>query len=275
MIDWNAQEIAIAAGRSGDPAMCAAYRTGDVHMAVAIAAHLAPPGATKDTHPAERDRAKTVSLGTNYGISAHGIAAALDMSLAEGQQILQGHRQTYPVFWRWVTHIVDTAMLTNRITAPMGWRMRIVGEPNPRTIQNWLMQASGAEMLRVAVVKMVQAGLTLCATAHDAILIEAPLERLEAEVALAREIMERVSMSFTCGLVVRTDAHELRPGERYLEKRGRKMWELIMALLAEAEAEDAEQPERTETGEAGPEGYAETGRQDPSCLTRRRWPTSA
>ena len=44
MIDWSAQEIAIAAGRSGDPRMCAAYQTGDVHMAVAIDAKLAPAG---------------------------------------------------------------------------------------------------------------------------------------------------------------------------------------------------------------------------------------
>jgi DNA polymerase-1 len=47
MIDWSAQEIAIAAGRSGDPRMCNAYRTGDVHMAVAIDAKLAPVGAIK------------------------------------------------------------------------------------------------------------------------------------------------------------------------------------------------------------------------------------
>jgi hypothetical protein len=108
-------------------------------------------------------------------------------------------------------------MLTSSITAPMGWRMHVVGEPNPRSVQNWMMQASGAEMMRAAVVKMVLAGLTLCATAHDAIMIEAPLDRLADDVALAREIMERVSLSFTRGLLVRTDVRLLRPGERYLE----------------------------------------------------------
>ena len=117
------------------------------------------------------------------------------------------------------------------MTTPMGWRMQIVGEPNPRAIQNWAMQAGGAEMLRAAVVKIVQAGLTLCATAHDAIMIEAPLDRLTEDVALAREIMERVSLSFTHGLLVRTDARVLRPGERYLEPRGIRMWQLVTELL--------------------------------------------
>jgi hypothetical protein len=220
LIDWNAQEIAIAAGRSGDPRMCDAYRTGDVHMAVAIDAHLAPPGAVKATHPAERERAKAVSLGTNYGISPYGVAAALGVPVAEGRELLLAHRRAYSVFWRWLTNTVDTAMLTNTIIAPMGWCMQIVGEPNPRAIQNWMMQATGAEMLRAAVVKMVQAGLTLCATAHDAI-----------DVALAREIMERTSLSFTRGLRVRTDVRVLLPGERYLEPRGRRMWETVMSLM--------------------------------------------
>ena len=62
MLDWSAQEIAIAAGRSGDPRMVSAYLTGDVHMAVAIDAKLAPSGASKATHPVERERAKAVSL---------------------------------------------------------------------------------------------------------------------------------------------------------------------------------------------------------------------
>ena len=199
MLDWSAQEIAIAAGRSGDPRMVSAYLTGDVHMAVAIDAKLAPSGASKATHPVERERAKAVSLGTNYGISPYGIAAALGIPVAEGRDLLRAHHDAYPVFWSWLTHTVDTAMLTSSITAPMGWQMQVVGEPNPRAIQNWMMQASGAEMLRAAVVKMVHAGLTLCATAHDAIMIEAPVEGLAEEVALAREIMERVCSASPAG----------------------------------------------------------------------------
>jgi hypothetical protein len=234
MIDWSAQEVAIAAGRSGDPRMCDAYRTGDVHMAVAIDANLAPPGATKVTHPMARERAKSVSLGTNYGISPHGVAAALGIPLAEGRQLLQAHREAYPVFWQWIGRTVDTAMLTSCIAAPMGWRMQIIGEPNPRAIQNWIMQATGAEMLRAAVVYMVRSGLTLCATAHDAIMVLAPLDRLSNDVALAREIMERVSLSFTHGLLVRTETKVLLPGERYLEPRGRRMWELVIGLLQDA-----------------------------------------
>ena len=85
-------------------------------------------------------------------------------------------------------------------------------------------------MLRAAVVYMVRAGLTLCATAHDAIMIEAPLDRLDADVALAREIMERVSLSFTRGLLVRTEARLLRRGA-LPGAAGERMWRLITDLL--------------------------------------------
>jgi DNA polymerase I len=167
------------------------------------------------------------------------VAAALGIPVAEGRQLLQAHREAYPVFWNWLTLTVDTAMLTSVITAPIGWRMQIVGEPNPRAIQNWMMQAVGAEMLRAAVVYMVRADLTLCATAHDAIMIQAPLDQLADHVALAREIMERVSLSFTRGLLVRTDVRILRPGQRYLEPRGERMWRLVTDLLGGDDGSDA------------------------------------
>jgi hypothetical protein len=235
MIDWSAQEIAIAAGLSGDERLRAAYASGDLHMETAIVTGLAPPGATRETHPLERERIKPVSLGTGYGISARGVAAAIGVSRAEGRMILEAHRRAYPVFWRWLQRTVDSAVLMGEMTAPMGWHMAITGDPNPRTLQNWMMQATGAEMLRAAVVKMMQIGLTPCALAHDAIMVQIPVERMNIDIAQAQEIMERASLSFTSGLRVRTTARVLLPGQRLLEKRGERMWSLMLKLLAEVE----------------------------------------
>jgi hypothetical protein len=100
-------------------------------------------------------------------------------------------------------------------------------------------------MMRAAVVKMVRAGLYLCATAHDAIMIQAPLESLKTDVALAQSIMERISLSFTQGLLVRTEAKVLRPGERMIEKRGERMWSLVIDLLANVETYEMHQRHQT------------------------------
>src|SRR5262249_16078192 len=54
ILDWKAQENAIAAAESGDQRMIEDYLTGDPHIAFARNSGLAPPGATKETHPEER-----------------------------------------------------------------------------------------------------------------------------------------------------------------------------------------------------------------------------
>ena len=51
------------------------------------------------------------------------------------------------------------------------------------------MQANGAEMLRIACILMTEVGIRVCAPVHDAVLIEAPLEELEARIQQAQELM--------------------------------------------------------------------------------------
>ena len=46
-LDWNAQEIGLMAGQSGDPFMIADYQAGDPHWGFGVRAGLVPPGANK------------------------------------------------------------------------------------------------------------------------------------------------------------------------------------------------------------------------------------
>ena len=55
------------------------------------------------------------------------------------------------------------------------------------------MQANGAEMLRFAIIFMIKDGIEVCAPVHDAVLIEAPLEELEAKVKKAQYLMAKAS----------------------------------------------------------------------------------
>ena len=56
---------------------------------------------------------------------------------------------------------------------------------------NFPMQANGAEMMRLAAIASTEAGVEVCAPVHDAFLITAPLDQLDADVALMRELMSR------------------------------------------------------------------------------------
>ena len=45
------------------------------------------------------------------------------------------------------------------------------------------MQANGAEILRLACCYMIEAGIRVCAPVHDAVLIEAPIRKIEEEIS--------------------------------------------------------------------------------------------
>ena len=55
------------------------------------------------------------------------------------------------------------------------------------------MQANGAEMLRLACCLATERGIEVCAPVHDAVLICAPLERLDADVARMQDAMREAS----------------------------------------------------------------------------------
>ena len=69
-------------------------------------------------------------------------------------------------------------------------------------------------------------------------LIEAPIARIETEVARMQEIMRRASRivlnTEASGTIeLRTDVKIVRYPERYSDRRGAAIWEKIMLQLAE------------------------------------------
>ena len=99
-MDYEQQEFGIAAALSGDPAMCAAYRSGDPYLAFARQAGAIPPDGTRTTHGAIRDAFKACALAVQYGMGADSLAMRLGRSPAAARDLLRLHRQAYPVFGR-------------------------------------------------------------------------------------------------------------------------------------------------------------------------------
>ena len=233
--DWSSQEIAIAAALSGDELLWDAYHTGDPYLAFAIAAGLAPPDATKQTHKAIRNRCKAVVLGTNYGMSAYGVAQAAKIHELEAKALLQKHRETYRKFWAWAENNKDRGLLGLKLETCFGWPIQVTaGDAKPNTFLNWPMQAHGAEMMRIACILAVERGIKLCAPIHDALLIEAPLGQIDSEVVRLKECMAEASEAVLGdGKVCRVDADIVRYPGRYMDEHGQEMWDQIMGLLAQ------------------------------------------
>lgn len=233
--DWSSQEIAIAAALSGDELLWTAYESGDPYIAFAIQAGLAPQGATKETHKDIRNRCKSVVLGTNYGMSAYGVAQAAKIHELEAKVLLQKHRETYRKFWAWAENNKDRGLLGLKLETCFGWPIRVTsGDVKANTFLNWPMQAHGAEMMRIACILAVERGIKLCAPIHDALLIEAPMDQIDSEVVRLKECMAEASEAVLGdGKVCRVDADIVRYPGRYMDEHGQEMWDQIMGLLAQ------------------------------------------
>jgi DNA polymerase I len=230
-VDWSAMEFAIAGALSGDEAMMRAYTSGDPYLGSAVAMGYAPLGATKATHGALRESFKVVILATQYGMGDLTLAGRLGISTIEAQEILQQHRRVYAQYWQWSEAWLHRALTDGRMWTCYGWTRHLDHSDSINSLQNWAIQSHGAEILRVACVLADKYGLCLMGTVHDAILIEAPVERIDRDVALLQEIMRRASRVVLSApgreFALRSDAAIVRYPDRYSDKRGIGMWRKV------------------------------------------------
>jgi hypothetical protein len=164
-------------------------------------------------------------------MEANSLASRIGGSPALARDLLRAHRESYRTFWRWSQAAIDTAMLTGTLHTVFGWRVHIGENPNPRSLRNFPMQANGAEMMRLAACLATERGIEVCCPVHDAFLICAPIGLLDADIAAMRAAMAEASRIVLGGFELGTDVAITRYPDRYMDGRGRIMWERVMGLL--------------------------------------------
>jgi hypothetical protein len=230
-VDWSQQEFGIAAALSGDDAMREAYSSGDPYLTFAKQARAVPVDATKETHRRERELFKTCALGVQYGMGARSLAFRIGEPEIVARNLLALHRETYSRFWKWSQAAVDHAMLHGWIQTVFGWRIHVGQDVNPRSLLNFPMQGNGADMLRLACCLVTEHGVMACMPVHDALLIEADEADIETTVDDTRALMAEASRIVLDGFQLRTDAEIVYWPDRFMDKRGVKMWDTVMGIL--------------------------------------------
>jgi hypothetical protein len=234
-LDFVAEEPAIVAGLSGDPAMIADYQNGDVHWLFAVRAGLAAPNAAVDDHI--RDLCKPVCHGMNYGISPYGIAAKTKKSLDWAREMQARHRYAYPVFHQWRGDVVAQAHFDEVITSPFGWRLIVTADTKTRTLMNFLAQAGGSDVMRLVSIVATECGITIAAPVHDAFWILAPLDELDTTIARMTEIMTEAGRLVTGGLPIRVKVEAVVRWPQCLgdvrkpDAKGQAMWCEVRELV--------------------------------------------
>ena len=239
-IDWSTQEVAIAAALSGDENLIADYQTGDPYIAFGISAGILPPGAAKETHGDQRQMLKSCVLGVQYGMGERTLALRISQPTIVARGLLRAHRDRYRKFWKMADGAVACAMQGRTLSTVFGWDVRPGANPNPRSMLNFPMQANGAEMLRLACCLATERGIEVCAPVHDAVLICATLDRIDADVARMRAAMDEAARAVLDGFPIPTDVTIVRYPDRFMDKRGAVMWERVTRLLGQCQREAAE-----------------------------------
>jgi DNA polymerase family A len=237
--DYAQQEPQIAAVWSGDEALLAACQTGDIYLGIAKQLGLAPEDATPETHKPLRNMFKTVVLGIQYGLGARSLAIRTGISLYEAGEILARLRARFRTFETYAASVIDHAGLMLEISTPFDWRMQCPPGTNPRTVRNFPIQSTGAEILHVACVLAERRGIEIVAPVHDALMAEADADREEEVSAALDQVMRDASRVVLRGYELRTDVQIIRAGARYFDDRGLEMWTTVTGLLAKLEKETA------------------------------------
>jgi hypothetical protein len=86
-------------------------------------------------------------------------------------------------------------------------------------------------MMRIAACLATERCVEVCAPVHDAFLICAPLDRLDADIALMRRAMTEASRAVLGGLEIGTDVSVVKYPDRYMDERGVVMWQRVLDLL--------------------------------------------
>jgi len=193
-LDFKSQEALVAGKLSGDQNMIDAYATGDIYMAAAILADMAPADATEDTHPDIRAIWKVIVLASNFGQGAKGMAKGLKKfgkTYSEVAGLLMRYKEIYKTYFDWAAARSNHAQVHGYISTSLGWDRHFpYNVPiNPRSLMNWSVQATAAEILRNALLRLHNANIKVCTTVHDSILIECPLPEVQEQVGIAKQCM--------------------------------------------------------------------------------------
>jgi hypothetical protein len=216
-VDYSAQEIAIAAALSGCPQLLKAVESGDPYLMLGYRAGITPDGATKQTHKRERDICKVAMLGMNYRMQVPSLAAGTGLSLIQAQNLYRQLQLIFERFWEWSEEIIDTGLLRQELWTYCGWRVRVVEDSKLTSLKNFPAQAHGAEILRLACCLIYERGIRLCWPVHDAVIIEADVDKIDEAVAVTQQCMAQASRVVLNGFEIRTDAEIVRYPDRYMD----------------------------------------------------------
>jgi DNA polymerase-1 len=201
--DYSQVELRLLAHFSGDEELRRAFAEGrDIHTAVAAQVFGVPEG---EVTSAMRRMAKTVNFGVIYGMSAHGLAARLEIPREEAGKFIDAYFARYPKVLDYQARLLEKCIRTGYVGTILGRRRAITGIRSNSTYQqrnqpereaiNMEIQGSAADLIKLAMLniyrrlKAEKSRARMLLQIHDELVLEAPPEEVQPVAALVREEM--------------------------------------------------------------------------------------
>ncbi len=166
---------------------------------------------TKTSHAQERNSYKIAALAVQYGMRENTLARTLSIPVSKARRLIRDHHGSYPTYWKWRDSLIDHAKCGGTLSTRFGWKRKAKPNDAGTSIANFIVQASGAEILQVAIIALVEAGHKVIAPVHDAVLVEMKEDGWREELQCVRNLMQKAVDVVAPGLHIPTDGDLVRP----------------------------------------------------------------
>lgn len=194
--DYSQMELRMLAHVSNDPYLIYALRTGeDLHTKTAQVI-FGKDAITED----ERTKAKTVNFGTIYGMSPHGLARSINVTLEEARLYLNQYFRLYPLVreWKWeaISYTRDQFQVKNIFGRT---RLLKLADGNlDRIALNTPIQGSCADLVKIAMIRLKErlSGMEakIILQVHDEIIVECKEELADEVAKIVKSTLESVNI---------------------------------------------------------------------------------
>src|ERR1039458_4840080 len=178
------------------------YLSGDPYINIGKRLGYVPMDATKQSHPAERDKLKIVNFCLVYGATQETLGAGLQVDKVDASNYMIRLKKVYERVFKWQKVILDRAYESRTMSVAGGWRVKLGRGVADSQIKNWIIQATGAEVLRTSVINLLCNNLKVVALVHDSVILM--LDKME-DLDKAKKIME-ISAMDVAGIKIRVGA---------------------------------------------------------------------
>ena len=230
-VDWSSQEFAIAAHLSQDDSMLSAYYSGDPYFYFAKMAGAVPTDGEIKDYKVERQLFKSTTLGLQYGMGVTSLALKLSTDTGrtvterEALMLIRLHKKIYSQYWAWIKTL-DTAIGKHRpLFTSDGWGIQTTRQ-YIISLRNFLVQGTGASILRLACLLALKKNLTVIAPLHDAIYIEHREGDVES-IELLKKCMNAAVETLLPGLTIHLDTETHTHNDVWVEEKAEKTYKII------------------------------------------------